>query len=780
MSIQERINFNVGTKDGRYLHSFVISGETGPADVPEGVHVRFYGCSITSLTCRGKNGIFIEGGTCGPVTATLSKVAGRGVAFSGDSTLTESDGEFFACTVAGKWSLKQKSYLRPDATQFSGSAIAMDLDTGSQARATRCTFSGHGTSAVKAQAGSYALLSKCSLVQGAVAALWALDSLIEAVECALVQGTGAVATKAEGSGRVECHNCQTVKGATQAGKGEGKGFLLFNQCQTILGEGSSAVLLDGEARADIRSFQTLKGQGDSALKCLSKNYAYVADGLTFQSDAKDAVEAAGESSVEVVSVTTTKGVGRHGASLSGKAKASFLRCTTVQGAGGHGLNLSGESRASLSGIQDVLGQAGHGIMAIGASKVDGHSVQNVLGQAGHGVSLSGASKAILKAVAQLIGQAGHGAALSGASSILLHSNTLVKGNSGDGVAASDGCSVQIARCGSVIGAAGNGVSLVGGGALHVSDVEVVHGASGHGILGEGGVIRLAKVTAIRGASGDGINVLNPDLEARNCDLVEGSENGVTAVGRGPGKDRVLVDGCASVQGASVGYAFGNVKAVTRGGTITAPTALQLDSAHLDTTMDTFSGDAVGVASILEVHESTISGDVSWEDMSIMDRRGSHGASLSMAGVGMVMTKTTLPDNSADGCGLVAAQATLGETDTSGGGVVLAGGAGAVKGDGAAVSLNAGTPEDGVDYVAMNTGVVKAQDQDGSYVRAAANEVQVSSTDGSTITVTQDIVDDAAAAFSAKGATTAKVEGTTLATVKSAVQVNLEAPVVDVV
>ena len=230
----------------------------------------------------------------------------------------------------------------------------------------------------------------------------------------------------------------------------------------------------------------------------------------------------------------------------------------------------------------------------------------------------------------------------------------------------------------------------------------------------------------------------------------------------------------------MGYSFTSVKAITRGGAVTAPMALQLDSAHHDTTMDTFNGDAEGLGSVLDVHESTISGDVAWDDMAINDQKGSHGANLTMDGVGMVMAGTTLPANSASGCGLVGAKANLGDTDTAGGGVMLAGGAGSIKGDGAAVSLNAGTPDDGVDYVALNIGTVKSQDQDGSFVRVAANEVKTSSTDGSTITVTANIAEEAVAAFSAKAGTTAEVEGPALATIKSGAQIVLEAPVVDVV
>ena len=37
MSIAETIKKNLATKEGRYLHSFVIVGESGDAKIPEGV-----------------------------------------------------------------------------------------------------------------------------------------------------------------------------------------------------------------------------------------------------------------------------------------------------------------------------------------------------------------------------------------------------------------------------------------------------------------------------------------------------------------------------------------------------------------------------------------------------------------------------------------------------------------------------------------------------------------------------------------------------------------------
>jgi hypothetical protein len=661
MSIQSAIDYNVTTKAGRYLHSFVISGESGDANVPANVHIRFYGCSIGTLTLPGRNGIFIEGGTCASVNSVASRVAGRGVTFSGDALLSAmSDADLYACILSGSWKLSTKSFLRADAGKFSGSDIGIDLKTGSSTRATRCTFAGHGTAAVKADSGSYALLSKCPSVQASTAALWAGDrAVIEAIECALVEGTGTDGLLAELSGRIELQNCKTVKGATRAGNARTKGFIALHKCDTIEGSGGPAVLLDSSARADIRSFKSLKGLGDSAIKCLADNYVYVGDGLLLQSAAKDAVEALGASTVEVASVLAVKGQGRHGASAAGASKVTFLAVQSLVGAAGDGVSLDGASEASLGDVDTLTGQAGNGITAVGGSKVDAHSVKAILGQAGHGLVLAGGSKAVVKNSDSLVGQAGHGASLAGASELVIHGTPSIEGTAGDGVHLEGGSVVRAGRCDSILGASGDGISMVGGGKIHVSDCQNISGASGAGIR---------------------------------------------AVGTSPGQDRVFVDNCIVV-GAAVGLDVTQVKVKSHGSTYTGPQSLVADQAHIVTSEDLFSGDASLSQTVYEESNTTIDGDLAVDDVTIFTVKGNVTGTVSGTSAGVLSVKSVAHAMSLTDSGLVGAKAEPGTVTLAGGGVVLAGGSAEVQGVGAALMANAGIPELTVNYVSASDAAV---------------------------------------------------------------------------
>lgn len=779
-AIQQAIDFNSGTKAGRYTKSFVIKGKSGPADVPPGVHVRFYNCTISTLTMTKDSFVFMENGTVTTVTAGQGcRFSARGTKISGDVSLTLADGDLYTCIVNGQLKLLSKAALRADSCQIVGGAVGVDLLSGSQARVTRCVMTGHATAAVRADSKSHAILTKCTPVQGSQAALYAKDgSVIEAVECALVEGVGQIGVRTETSGRVECRLCTTVKGTVHAVKAETRGFVSLQSCDDVLGSGGCGVFLDSGAGAEVRLFKSLKGLGDSAVKCSGESVVHVASGLLIQSSAKDAVELAGKSKFNAVSVTALKGMGRHGVSLAGESAADVIRCTSIVGQGGHGALLAGKSRISLSEGTSVTGQAGDGVKADGESSVDVRAFAEVKGLAGSGVKLSGTSRVLLKDVALTEGLSTPGIQADGKSTVVAHGPGQVKGQT-DGIQLSGESSAQVFESAQILGQSRHGVSASGECAVSLIKVADVTGAGGKGVTATLSRVLLSKVASITGAAGPGVSGINSTVRMDRCDSVVGSDIGAIFSGRGPNVDSVEIVNCPDISGSAVGLALEKVRAFTRGIVTAGSKALSLLNAHHETQSDTFNGDVDGTSSILLIRESEITGEVSWTDMAIFDLKGVHGSIVTMDNVGMLMAKTTLPQGSADSCGLIGAGATLGATDTVGGGVVLSGGAGNIKGDGAAVSLNAGVPEDGVDYMAMNSGTVKAQDQAGSYVRASEEEVQISSTEGSTVTVTQNIVDDAAAAFSAKGATTAKMEGTTLATVKSSVAIALDAPIVDV-
>lgn len=698
MSIQAAIQTNIATKEGRYLHSFVIVGESGDANVPDGVCIRFYGCNISTLT-MGKNCVIsIDGGTCASVVGSTSDLIARGMTFSGDLKLDNTKSDFFNCIFNGQTLLTNKSYIRTDNSTYSGGTFAIKASSGSQGRATRCTFSGHGTAAVKAEGGGYVMLANCSSVKGTTAALWSDDrGIIEAIDCPSLIGTGTSALKVSNYGRIQAMNCDTIQGALQAIVGETHGQVVLNKCQTILGLGDSGATLDSNAGLECRLFTSFKGMGNSAVIANNMNYVYFLQGQTLESAAQDAIELHNGSHAHVTGVINVKGAGRHGINMDLTSEVTINDVLLVKGGGGHGILAATKCNIQAHEITTIQGVSGHGVKLSDGCTFASFQVKTITGDAGDGVNATNSSVSI-QGSDDLIGKAGHGANLN-ASNFICARSTNINGMAGHGVLATNGSVTTLSRLTLVNGAAGDGVSMTDS-TLAAANCTTFNGAAGHGINASGSVVRVKKVQIIQGAAGDGCNLVNPDFKAEGCSI-QGSVNGVTAVGRGAGQDQVVIDNCPSILGGSVGYDFTGVKAVTRGGAVGGATALKLTNTHLDTTKDSFDGNAEGTTSILNIKESTITGTVEWTDMAIGDQLGNHGTNITMSGVGFVMAGTTLPAGTSTSSGLVGANADLGATVLAGGGVALAAGTADIQGAGAALMANAGIPELTVNYVSAS-------------------------------------------------------------------------------
>lgn len=743
MSLQEKADKNYKTKEGRYLYSFVIIGESGDLHLPADVHARLYNCSISKLTLDGNNVIFLEGGTCGDIeTKALCRITARGTSFTGTATYLGSTFDLHSCKSVKPWKLVEKSHGRTDSTEFTGSAIAIELTDGSQFKATRSSFSGHSTSAIKAQKGSYAVLHNCAKVIAVESTLWALDrSIIETVSCSLIQATGNQALRAEDYGRVDVRGSTDVKGNVHAGLAETHGFLSVHKCANLLGVGGSAFRLDTEAELDLRSFTTARGQGASAIRLLAGNRAIIRDGQQILSDAKDGVEVLSGGLVEVTQVGKIQGTGRNGIRCTG-SRVYVDRSNLVQGQASDGIYLEDGSFVHAANVDKVLGVGGCGVKGK-ASVYIGSLVASTVGQASHGIELTDSSQATLDGGDDVTGQAGDGISMRDSQSVL-SSLTNVTGQGGSGISGRNS-RLAASKVETIQGQGAHGVSVTQGGSVSLSDVESVQGSAGHGVEIRGANGQLRRVGAVNGSSGAGLKV----------------------TGDGADKNRVIVEQCGAIRGSDAGLDAFSAHVRTRGSVYGGDAALRAQDCIVDSIKDTFQGDSDLTRTVLSARLSTLDGDANVNGGSLDLQTSTTSGKVSLLNGASLIGITSRPEELevesgsgvilsgggtssatlSSGGGMLGAGADLGNVSLSSSGVGAFGGSASISGTGGAVSAAAGEPETGVDYLYLGSGTAKMQDQLGSYFEATDITCTVSSIVGSSITVAANIDETAIATIS---------------------------------
>lgn len=750
MALQDRVDAITGTDEERKLKSFVVRGEQGDCEIPEFCHARLYDCKVGKLTLKGSNFVFMEGGSVssGISSAAGSKLLARDTAFEGDADLTETDVDLFRVSSKGSWILKAKSFLRADRSTFTQAAIALDSREGSHARITRSTFANHSTSAVKADAGSYVVLSKCDSVKATQTVIHAKEgSVVEAYECKTIEASGGSAVKAEISGRVTLRACETVKGSVDAIVGESNGYVVADKCQKVTGSGGAAVKLSGGAGADVRMFDELVGSGASALALSDEAYAVVASGTKIASSAKDAVELGEGCDADILSVATIEGSGRDAVSL-GKGSSMMISGVTKKLVGsGRNVGTVTGGKLILRAISPTDGFSGSGGMGFDVTeggKLAMYDCSAFSGSSGHGISAKEGSKVTLRNVVGVTGSGGDGVALSDDSSLVAVGGTHLTGSSGHGISMKDGCRALVTRYARIVGSSGCGVKVDDGGTVGLSKVDQVTGSSSHGIEAEDAVIRLDAVGTITGSSGNGIDLTNSLLRMVRCGTVQGSSGaGIKAQGRGPQQDRMELYDSPMVSGSDVGFDLDGYLAITQGCQVSGTTALKLSNCHLRSTRDQFSGDAEVEDSIVENHQSRITGKSEINNSAVHDAGGSWGYEIDMEGSGMVSAKGTFPQGSSSASGFVGAKATVGSIELDGDGFGMFGGAGAssLSGAGSVVEAAAGgNPQDGLDYVAVESDAVRVQNKDVSYALIDGDTITNESSTGSKTVLETDLTE----------------------------------------
>jgi len=691
VSIQSVIDFNYKTEKGRYLHSFTVIGEKGDAVVPKDVHVRFYSCIIGNLILQGNNNIFIEGGKCESIVGSDSLLMSRGTGFgSGNVALTGSKADLYNITSTSKWQLKARSYLRADNSIFSASDIGCDFSSGSQGRITRCSYSAHGTAAIKADGASFVLLSKCPSIKG-VKALWALDrSVIQAIECAVIEGVATYAAHAENYARIEGLNCALIQGQIQAIFGDTHGFVLCNKCDQIIGNSDSAIFLDNHAGAEVRTFKIIRGQGNSAIRGANLNSIFMLGGQLIKSDAKDAIQLENGGHGHVVSVQSLIGTGRHGIHLDETSELYVNDVITIEGMGLDGVYAANKSLLQLYEVAKVNGLAGSGAKIIEGSRLATFFVENITGEGGDGVTLGDDSYASLQGAAAVTGMAGDGVKMGAAARLILSQCQAVTGMAGDGVNAGSDCQITASKGTAITGQAGDGIVAGAGSTVNVVGQDSISGLAGDGIKATESLIKLRKVQSISGLAGDGLNLTQTDVDAVLCPVISGVVNGVSSAGAGVKQTRLRFDRCAII-GAAVGLDVQDTFVVSRGTTYSGPSAMIATMSHIRSVADIFGGDVTVTDTIYEEWNSVVSGVFTQSSGATVGALGVMASSFISGGV------------------VVSAGISLGALALAAGYLGLFGGSATVAGAGAVLSIGAGEPVPGVTYVEVTLSSIKIRD-----------------------------------------------------------------------
>lgn len=550
MSIQSEIDKNL-SKDGKFMRTITISGESGSASVPSNCYVTFNNCSIGDLSVASNCSIVIGQSSVGTVIMQGGTLTMDSCQITGEVKVTGTRVTQSLCSAVSKTTVSSGASLEGYSNSRNGGGDAGIEATGnSRVILSSETFSGFLT-AVKITNGSFGSMRQCKLI-GVLKGVDVQDNsqaevfggqvigeqevgakainskiLLAAITEASIMG-GITGILAENGAEVRATNCDNIKGDEYGIMADGEGTVVdVLKFIKIKGDGNSAIKIDNGAKVSCRKGDEITSPASDAV--LLKNSTFLSRSVkSINSKAANAFKSDDESVINLFDVAIeVRGYGANGISAGKGDSYEITNCPLLKGDAGHGISAGDECKFILRNIQLVQGLSGHGISTGASNLIDLRSVDKVIGQSGHGINTGNKLQLTSSTVDTIQGTSGHGLLIGSSCNIRCADTMNVIGLTGTGIQAGAGCAIEFNGFTTIHGLVVSGIEAPSGKVTLTNGSKVV-GENNNGINapGKGGVVFLRNIAEVRGKDGNGVRVSQGTVDIRNVGIISAGANGL--------------------------------------------------------------------------------------------------------------------------------------------------------------------------------------------------------------------------------------------------------------
>lgn len=458
MSVQDRIDWFL-SKEGKYLRTITIKGESGDAVVPNNCAITFTDCNLGSVSVAE---------SC-VVVICKSKMAGPYNQTGGSLTLDRVDSSEMVQLDGVKATIKYSDFLATFSlkngsySEFyfgshpgSNGEVAILAEQNSKIVLINTSIPGTFPIAIRLLSGSHLSARKATII-GVQTGLEAFDFSQAEVYQGRIQGLGKYAVDCKTSSSVVISSPDTpVQGILSAILAEDSSSVRVVNADQISGD-LTALQASRGSTIDTANVRDIVGNGNVAVR--------LDEGST----------------VRVTKTVTLHSEGSH--AVLGQNASNFIArdIGSIRSQAGDGLNTTEGCVVELSNVDEILGQAGDGIHGGDNDQYTIRTVRQIRGQAGEGIS--GGDGFVLTAVdvGEILGQTSHGVSIANDSKITINLSQKIEGLAGHGVSAGNDCTIVLSGVDEVLGHMKDGIHVGNGCTVRYSRGKLIYGKEGRAV-----------------------------------------------------------------------------------------------------------------------------------------------------------------------------------------------------------------------------------------------------------------------------------------------------------
>lgn len=552
MSCQNVIDKNL-SKDGKYLRTITVVGESGPANIPDFCCVTFMDCTVSSLTvganstavlCKTKltgavstgenaNVTFDRCTITGPPTISKSKSTWNLCTFTGITvTIDESTAEFLSCNRTGG----SEAIVATNGSTVkclndfgTGYEKMLVLDSGSTAEVRKPNWVAILV-AIHAKQGSRFELtggkaqgtdeSTFKLEDGAVGYVANLTDTIV--------GDIAAISLSQGS-KLEVVNCARITGAIVGITLKEDSHITVKKFDRVLGTGSTGVRMETGSSGTFQKGNLITSEGAEGI-LLSESSVEVFEVNEVKSTPSVAIRCDNDSKVFVKDFTSILGIGAEGIKCGDSCTIDVTKGTTIEGQAGDGIKCGNECSVSVSQVTEIIGSKGSGITVGEECQVTLQKVDTIEGKTTDGITAGSTLVMALNTVKEITGKV-DGIKAGATSTVKSTHVDRIYGETNNGITLGEESTLGCNLFGEIIGEKVDAIFAPSSQVTLRNGDLVSAPTRGNAVFvsGSGGSITCNKVTRVDAFEGTCFHISGGTFDVRDCEIVLAGGFGVNAI-----------------------------------------------------------------------------------------------------------------------------------------------------------------------------------------------------------------------------------------------------------